>query len=230
MLFYQEVHFMALKLFILGLPGSGKSTISRQFTTYLKNRNWESFHFSDHVILRDMFLNDTEGKIFRATDHGGFDVLDLNAFDIALQVLDTALKKLEQGINQYLTSAKQKEIVLIEFARNDYQRAFRQFSDTFLHDSYFLFLDVETDICKRRIQERIANQSSEDDFYVSDYTFSTYYYEDDGWFIPQILANEYGVGEERVKIIDNNGSLSDSIAQVNQFVDMMCGLDPLQDS
>ena len=219
-----------LKLFILGLPGSGKSSVARYTATYLEDKNWKSIHLSDHVILQGMFHTDTEGKLFRATDHGGFDVLDLNAFDMALQVLDTALKKLEHEINQYLTFAKQKEIVLIEFARNDYQRAFRQFSDAFLHDAYFLFLDVNLDICKRRIQERIANRTSEDDFYVSEYIFSTYYHKDDGHSITQILASDRGIDEQRVKIIDNNGSLSDSIAQVCQFVDAMCGLEPLQDS
>ncbi len=51
--------------------------------------------------------------------------------------------------------------------------------------------------------------------------------EDDGRFIPQILANDHGIEAQRVKVIDNNGSLSDSIAQVYQFVDTMCGLEPL---
>ena len=81
---------------------------------------------------------------------GGFDVLDLTAFD-------NALKKLEQVINRHLSSAKQIEIILIEFARNDYQRAFQQFSAEFLQDAYFLYLDADIETCKRRIRERITN-------------------------------------------------------------------------
>jgi adenylate kinase family enzyme len=214
---------MALKLFILGLPGSGKSTIARRITAYLKDRNWRSVHYSDHVILKEMFLAESEHKQFAPADHGGFDVLDLTARDVALQ-------KLEQKVNQHPLPVKQEEIVLIEFARNDYLRAFQQFSDRFLHDAYFLYLDVETDICKRRIQKRIANPISDDDFYVSEYIFNAYYNEDDGRSIPQMLASEYGIEEQRVKVINNNGSLSDSITQVNQFVDTMCGLEPLLDS
>ena len=84
-------------------------------------------------------------------------------------------------------------------------------------------------ICKSRIQERIANRSSDDDFYVSDYIFGTYYNENDGRSIPHILENDYGIDNERVKVIDNKGSLLNSIAQINQFVDTMCGFEPLID-
>jgi adenylate kinase family enzyme len=193
---------MALKLLVFGLPGGGKSTIAHSLATNVESRNWESFHFSDHVILRDMFLADIEQKQFRQTEHGGFDVTDIKAFD-------TALKKLELIIKIHLLNAKQEELVLIEFARNNYRWAFQQFSDTFLQDAYFLYLDVETDICKRRIQERIENPSSEDD----------------GRFIAQILADEHNVEKERVTIIDNNGSLSESLVQVYKFVDTMCGFE-----
>lgn len=220
---YLKAFLMALKLFILGLPGSGKSTISRHITSYLKDRNWESVRRSDHVILKKMCLADTERKQFKPIEHGGFDVIDFKSFDIALN-------KLEQEIVQYRLSAKQEEIVLIEFARNDYRRAFEQFSATFLDDTYFLYLDVETDSCKRRVQERIANPSSEDDFYVSEFIFDTYYTKNNGRSIQHILASARDIEEQRVKIIDNNGSLSDSFAQIKRFVETMCGLEPLQDS
>ena len=170
-----------------------------------------------------MCLADIEHKQFKPVEHSGFDVIDFKSFDIALNTL-------EQEIVQYRISAKQEEMVLIEFARNDYRRAFQQFSDTFLNDAYFLYLDVDTEICKSRIQDRITNPSSEDDFYVSEDIFNSYYNKDDGRSIPQILASDRGIDEQRVKIIDNNGSLSDSIAQVNRFVDTICGLEPLQDA
>jgi len=205
-----------LKLFILGLPGSGKSTISRHITSYLKDRNWESVRRSDHVILKEMFLADIEHKQFKPAEYDGFNVIDFRVFDIALT-------KLEQDVNQHLLSAKQAEIILIEFARNDYRRAFQQFSDTFLHDAYFLFLDVETDICKSRIQDRINNPSSEDDFYVSEDIFKSYYYGDDGQSIGQVLTEVYGIDVRRVIIINNNVSIENSLAQVYKFVDMMCG-------
>jgi len=209
---------MALKLFILGLPGSGKSSMARYIATYLEDKNWESTRFSDHVILQRMFLADSEHKQFRPADHGGFDILDLDVRDIALQ-------RLEQAVNQHFSSARQEGIVLIEFARNDYQRAFQQFSREFLQDAYFLYLDANIETCKRRIRERIINPSTGDDFFVSEYIFATYYNKDDGRSIPQILERDYGIDKQRVEVIDNNGLISDSVALVNQFVDRMCGLE-----
>jgi thymidylate kinase len=203
---------MALKLFILGLPGSGKSSVARYTASYLEDKYWKSIHFSDHVILQSMSHTDTEGKLFRSTDHGGFDILDLNAFDTALQVL-------EQVVNQHISSSKQEEIVLIEFSRNDYQRAFQQFSGTFLQDAHFLHLDVETEICKSRIRERTANPNTTDDFYVSEYIFNTYYNKDDGQDIPHILERDYGIEKQRIKVIENNGSLDDVVDEIYEFVD-----------
>jgi adenylate kinase family enzyme len=208
---------MTLKLFILGLPGSGKSTVSRHITTFLNGRNWESTRFSDHVILQKMFHADTEGKQFKHAEHGGFDVLELIVFDIAL-------RRLEQEVNQHLLSAKQEEIVLIEFARNDYHRAFQQISDTFLQDSYFLHLDVEIETCKRRIHERTAHPSTKDDFFVSEYIFTNYYNENDGQFIPQILERNYEIDKLKVKAIDNNSSLDDVVEEVYEFIDTVFGL------
>ena len=63
-----------------------------------------------------MFLADTEHKKFKPTEHGGFDVIDF-------VVCDQALRELERIINIHTLYAQQKEIVLIEFARNDYRRA-----------------------------------------------------------------------------------------------------------
>jgi adenylate kinase family enzyme len=214
---------MAVKLFILGLPGSGKSTVSRHITAYVRHKGWEILHLSDHFILKEMFLADSNQKRFKPADHGGFDVLDVIVRDIALQ-------KLEQEVNTRLLSVKQEEIVLIEFARNDYHRAFQQFSNTFLQDAYFLYLDVETDICQRRINERIVNPNSEDDFYVSEYIFTTYYNENNGRSIPQILARDFGMDQLRVKVIDNNGSLLASNDWINHFVDTICGLEILRDA
>ncbi len=207
---------MALKLFVLSRPGSGKSTVARYIKAYAKNIGWSAARFNDYVILQNMFLADTEHKQFKPAEYGGFDVLDLTVFDIALQ-------KLEQEVKKHILSAKSEELTLIEFARNDYQSAFHQFSSAFLRDAYFLYLDVDIETCKRRISERIANPRTEDDFFVSEYIFSHYYNKDNGRDIPHILERSFGLNKQRVKIIDNNSSLQVSTAQINQFVDIICG-------
>src|SRR6266581_9014445 len=111
---------MTVKLFVLGLPGSGKSTIAREIAKNIDNRGLESIRINDYVILEQMYHDDIECKQFQPADRGGFDVIDLT-------VIDTALKKLEQSA-QYLISYKPERVILIEFARNDYRKAFKLFS------------------------------------------------------------------------------------------------------
>src|SRR5258706_971232 len=203
---------MTVKLFILGQPGSGKSTVARYIPMFAQNLHWFACRYNDNPILQEMFRNDIEGKQFKPADGGGFDVLDLNVFDMALI-------KLEQKVNKYLLSAKQEEMTLIEFARNDYKNAFNQFSPTFLHDAYFLYLDAQIDICKRRIRDRINTPIYDDDYYVSNYIFDAYYHSDDRHCTFNILVDQFNVDECRVKIIDNNFSFQEVESKINDFVD-----------
>jgi adenylate kinase family enzyme len=210
-----KVSLMAVKLFILGLPGSGKSTIARHIAKYARDRQCSTTHINDFAILYKMFQEDTQRK-FKPADakYGGFDVLDLAVFD-------TALRKLEQKVKAHISMAHLEEIILIEFSRNDYEKAFQQFSQEFLQDAYFLYLNVDLEICKRRIRERITHPATSDDHIVSEYIFDAYYSEDNGQSIPQILKGKYQIDEYRVKIIDNGGFREETSALFNQFVDIV---------
>jgi len=202
---------MVEKLFVLGLPGSGKSTVTRHISNYARDRQWSTTHFSDYAILYEMFQEDKKRQ-FKPAEFGGFDVLDLTVFDIAL-------KKLEQEVNRHISSTKSEELLLIEFARNDYQKAFHQFSDEFLQDAYFLYLNADLEICKQRIRGRITDPTTVDDYYVSEYIFNAYYNEDNGQYIPQILEENYEIDKQRVMVIDNSGSEKNSATLINQFAD-----------
>src|SRR6266567_1890183 len=190
---------MTVKLFVLGLPGSGKSTIAREIAKNIDNRGLENIRINDYAILEQMFHDDVERKKFRPADYGGFDVIDL-------AVIDAALEQLEQSV-QYLISYKSEMVILIEFSRDDYRRAFKLFSEAFLQDAYFLYLDTEFETCKKRIRNRIDSPSYDDDYYVSEYIFDTYYHNDDGKCLSQILINEYGIDKQHIRGIDNNSSL-----------------------
>src|SRR6266699_5582082 len=121
---------MKKTLFILGLPGSGKSEMARQITKHVFEKyQWRTRYFNDYGILKTMSDYDTDRQ-FKSAESGGFDVLDLTAFDIAL-------RRLEQVVNE---DTEKAEMLLIEFSRNDYQRAFHQFSRAFFQDAYFLHL------------------------------------------------------------------------------------------
>jgi len=206
-----KLYFMTVKLFLLGLPGSGKSTVARYIQEYVRKWDWSTSHFSDYPFLQEMFRNDIEGKYFSPTKYGGFDVLDLT-------VLDIALKKLEQSVDKYIYAARPKEMILIEFARNDYHWAFRQFNNSFLRDACLLFLEAEIDICKQRIFDRVADPATGDDYFVSDYIFDLYYSGNKPILWPNLIG-EFGFDRQKVKAIDDNGSLQDVIPQINDFVD-----------
>jgi len=135
---------MALKVFLLGHPGSGKSAASRHIQHCINqyHPNWSTIRYNDYDILHGMFLyekrylTNSQENQFSETKHGGFNVVDFN-------VLDIALKELNDRVQQRYDPLKD-ELIIIEFARDDCIRALQQFSSSFLEDAYFLF--IETDI------------------------------------------------------------------------------------
>lgn len=205
---------MSVKLFVLGMPGSGKSSVIRYLESVAGDEQWSAMHLNDYEILRAMFEQDTTGCRFAHAQHGGFNVLDLVAFDEALQQLE---RMAEVAIAQS-DLASTKGIALIEFSRNNYRRAFQQFRRSFLQNAFFLYLNTDLEHCKQRIVQRIANRHFKDDYYVSDYVFEKYYHYSDGEHLAEILQEEYGMDRRNVLIIDNNVSLEAAAPKIFAFV------------
>src|SRR6266567_3963163 len=115
---------MAIKVFILGRPGSGKSAAYRLIDKVAKDRGWTTTRFNDYDILQEMFKFEKFFAIahrkFRPTEHDGFDVLEFS-------VLDTALKQLEKKVQINTSRNNTDSITVIEFARDDYAKALTQF-------------------------------------------------------------------------------------------------------
>jgi thymidylate kinase len=210
---------MTVKLFILGLPGSGKSTVSRYIDDYLKkqHKDWFTTRINDYDILYKMFKADTEGKFGSTKNHEGFDIFDLSVFD-------TALGEMEEEARHLIPTMKSTALITMELARNDYIQSFKQFKRDFLQDAYFLFLTADIKICKKRIIDRVANPKTEDDHFVSGYIFEAYYDKtdrDDGLRLSANLQIEYGINDQKIKIIENNGPFQDILETINQFIDFI---------
>ncbi|GHO43799.1 AAA family ATPase [Ktedonospora formicarum] len=199
---------MSVKVFVLGRPGSGKSTGARYIRHLVQQAGWNSLHCNDYPILKEMFLADREHKKFRPTEHNGFDAIDLS-------VLDSALQELESTVNRLSATA---DMVTIEFARDDYRTALQQFSPAFLHDAHILFLHADLDTCLQRVHERVACSLSSDDHpSFSDAIFKRYYANDASSYIANSLREEFGISRE-VCVINNMGALNQFQYELEQFI------------
>lgn len=201
---------MVVKLFILGLPGSGKSTASRYIERFSEEHSWIAKRFGDYSILFVMFLAEEEGNRFRSTEYGGFDVLDRTVHDEALEKLGHKIEQREK------LADNDKELLIIEFARVNYCRALSFFPSYLLEDAYFLFIDAaDLQTCEQRIKERVTKPAIErgkDDNDVSEFILETYYNEDRGRYLelvaPQMIE-KFGIRQENISVIENGPTVSE---------------------
>jgi adenylate kinase family enzyme len=196
-----------MKVFVLGRPGSGKSTAARRINSLLAQNSWRVRHINDYEILREMFLADKQHVQFRATEHNGFDAIDL-------AVMDSALRKVEVRAQKSLLEV---DAITIEFARNDYRKALKQFTPDFLKDAYFLFLDADIETCLRRVHERVECVTSIDDHpSFSDAIFRGYYARENREYMAHCLQREAGLSR-KVKVINNISTFGNFMARIEKY-------------
>jgi len=199
---------MVIKLFIFGLPGSGKSAASRHIEHFAVENKWLAKRFRDYSILYIMFLAEGERKRFHSTKYDGFDVLDHTAFDEALEKLNHRIEQREKPANG------NKELLIIEFSRDDYCMALRFFVSQPLQDAYILFIDADINTCKQRIKERVIKpqaERTEDDNYVSEFIFDTYYERDHRHYLESVasqLREQFGIPADHIHVIHNGFTVS----------------------
>ncbi len=200
---------MGLILFVFGLPGSGKSVAARQIKSFARKKHFKPRRFKDYTILYRLFQDDqaTEDNLekrFRSTkiysEYDGFDVLDFNVLDEALQILHRNIIRRKKLVDENI------ELLIIEFSRIDYCKALSLFPSLQLSDAYFLFINSDILSCKARIKARADHPRTLDDRYVSDYTFDMYYNKDHQRYISEValqLNRWYSVPIEHVQVIHN---------------------------
>lgn len=203
---------MYVKLFILGLPGSGKSGAARNIALHTKNYGLTVQHFRDYAILYRMYREDKEGKHFRSTEdlgYDGFDVTNPRAFDDALDELNRQVLQRKRPVDE------SKELLIIEFSRVDYCKALEFFAEHLLKNAYILFISTDIPTCIQRIQERVAKppvERTEDDHYVSKQIFENYYEQDQRDYLNSVavqLQKQFGIHKENIHVIHNGHTVSE---------------------
>jgi ABC-type dipeptide/oligopeptide/nickel transport system ATPase component len=190
---------MSTKVFVLGRPGSGKSTAARYIMQTLRTYDITTAHMDDFTILSEMCETDSEHRLFRPIDHGGFDVLDASVLDLALAQLETR--------SVARMAYERIEVAILEFARADYRAALSNFSRAFLQEACFLFVNADVDTCKARIRLRSLHPRGPDDHPVSDEVMDRYYTTDNSEDMVDSLREAYG-HEQKIRMINNNDALS----------------------
>ena len=153
---------------------------------------------------------------FEAADWDGFDVTDFS-------VLDEALEKLEKKVDALESpSPRLDEIVLIEFARNDYYKALNNFTARFLRNAYFLFIDAELEeACIKRIHIRRMSQASNEDRHSVSDTIMRSYYATHNWSDTLDEFAFEGRELQHITILGNNRAKDDFEHDVVDFAEKL---------
>ncbi|MEV0614700.1 hypothetical protein AB0I81_15325 [Nonomuraea sp. NPDC050404] len=113
-------------VFILGLPGSGKSLVRRSLARHLETMGIQTAQLSDYSFIYGDYVRDAiklesaRGGDFIAHSAGAFEVSDTAVLGPALQALAQAVR----------VNVKQRgKVALVEFARPNLLSALREFED-----------------------------------------------------------------------------------------------------
>ncbi|MBN2408019.1 MAG: hypothetical protein JXJ19_10030 [Elusimicrobia bacterium] len=155
-------------VFLLGIPGCGKSEVYRRLTGKLRESGlFSSFpRVDDFPKLWDIFMKDRESgewKRSRPTDDGGYKVIDDS-------VWDDILVEVNRDVTEMINNQSQDTLIFVEFSRPNYVHSISaNFSGEILGRAAIVYLDVPFDTCWERNVRRHekALEAGTDDHLVS---------------------------------------------------------------
>ncbi len=198
---------MVTKIFIFGRLGSGKSTASKFIIELTKKAGLDCIRCEDSHILYSLFFSGKYNSYFSKILKDG----KLYSFNVTNpRIYDIITPEFEHEVICQIKGLK-RTIVIVEFARPDYDRAFRLFSYDFLQDAYFIFIDADGEQCFQRIKERSSSVKQiavNDNQYISEKNVKIMFGKDNLSYILTKFKLDYRIPDENILPIINNGNIS----------------------
>lgn len=215
--------------FLLGRPGTGKSTLAQLIEAFARRRGWATQHFYDYKYLQGMFQQEIEENVpleGRAFGQKGPEAC--HGFDVVrFEVLDTALKQMADDIRTARSEhPAANKLFLIEFARKEYSHALHIFGYDILRDAHLFYIKLGLEACIERVHQRVVENCSRSEFdhFVSEEIMYGYYNTDD-WLdgrISQYLDYlQSDLVHVNVKEIDNSGTYRELEEKVEKIVRLL---------
>lgn len=159
-------------IFFIGRPGSGKTSIARQFETeLLRKRVFRNVMLSsDLPFLSSVFSNPKRRASgdFERTPDGGFFVLKQSLYTAAIEHL----------ADQALAAMPKSDVVILEFARKSYVKAFDLLKAKGIDPDLAIYIDVSFRTACERNRNR-ALSGTTDQHYVSEREMKKTFEKDD---------------------------------------------------
>ncbi len=157
---------------MLGRPGSGKSAFYRILSKKLVEKGFakEVARLDDFPVLQELLDRDTEFKRHYRKE-GGFVVTDFT-------ILDDVLKEMNEKLKRMAAPGK---IIFVEFARDRYSNAMKNFGRDVLERSLILYIYCPFEVCVERNVKRFkesGGKSVDDHIAPTDIMEKYYKYED----------------------------------------------------
>ena len=166
-------------IFLIGHPGSGKSTFYQLLSPLLRQNGLSSCRVNDRELFWQAVQKDSQQQYHRVNEDGSIDVLDFGLYDIQAQLLSKSL----------LTSKYKDKLIFIEYTSPSYQRFIDNFDkDLLITSRLILFItsyhvggsrnrsrsDCTEDLDNRIVPEYYINQCYNQNYCLSD--LSKYFY------------------------------------------------------